>query len=552
MASVLPILKFTGILIEVLLIFNLLIFVHELGHFLAAKWRGLYVEEFALWFGKPLWRKKIRGVWYAINSIPAGGYVKLPQMAPMEAMEGRSEELPAEAHRPISALDKIIVAFAGPLFSFLLACVFAIIVWQLGRPMPEMESTTTIGFVQPDSPAEKAGIKPGDRILEIDGQKVNRFGGQSDDSITWRVVRSEGETVKLLIDRAGTTQTVEAKPRIPETKAWQRKGTRSIGIGPATTPVILKVEPGSAFAKAGLQPKDIITHINGNPLMNPEGIWEYAEMNRADSYTLTVERPGAGSLELPFTPGPLFIAKALKDSPAEKAGIKEGDRLVSVNGQKFASPSGVTRFIRANADKELAFVVNRNGTDQPPIPVKPVIEADEKRPMVGVVFDIAAGVQFNDFGRGQTRYPTVSEQIRLSVMSIVNTIDAIVSKKSDIGVQHMGGPIMMMNIYYRLFEQPEGWKLALWFSVLLNVNLALLNMLPLPVLDGGHIVLAIVEGIRRKPVNIRVLEWVQTACALLIIGFMLFVTFFDVQDVFGGGQKERTKFRHAQPAAESK
>src|SRR6187399_2945726 len=114
-------LKFFLIALEVLAIFNVLIFVHELGHFLAGKWRGLYVEEFALWFGKPLWRKKIGGVWYAINSIPAGGYVKLPQMAPMGGLEGEAADLPPEARRTISPLDKIIVAFAGPLFSLLLA-----------------------------------------------------------------------------------------------------------------------------------------------------------------------------------------------------------------------------------------------------------------------------------------------------------------------------------------------------------------------------------------------------------------------------------------------
>ena len=92
--------------------------------------------------------------------------------------------------------------------------------------------------------------------------------------------------------------------------------------------------------------------------------------------------------------------------------------------------------------------------------------------------------------------------------------------------------------------------MALWFSVLLNVNLALLNMLPLPVLDGGHITLAIIEAVRRKPANLKVVEWIQTACALLIIGFMLFVTFFDVQDLFGG--KDRNKFRYTTPAAQQK
>src|SRR3984885_3883187 len=121
-------LKFILIILEVLLLFNLLIGVHELGHFLAAKWRGLRIDRFAIWFGKPIWMKKIGGVEYALGWIPAGGYVQLPQMATMEAIEGKT----AEAAQPlpnVSPLDKIIVAFAGPLFSFGLACVFALIVW---------------------------------------------------------------------------------------------------------------------------------------------------------------------------------------------------------------------------------------------------------------------------------------------------------------------------------------------------------------------------------------------------------------------------------------
>ena len=95
----------------------------------------------------------------------------------------------------------------------------------------------------------------------------------------------------------------------------------------------------------------------------------------------------------------------------------------------------------------------------------------------------------------------------------------------------MNGPVTIMRAYYMMFESKEGWRLALWFSVVLNVNLALLNLLPIPVLDGGHIVLAIIEAIRRKPVNLKVLEAIQTACALALIGFMLYIGFFDVQDL---------------------
>src|SRR5881394_396886 len=95
------------IIFEVLALFNLLIIVHELGHFLAAKWRGLYIERFGIWFGKPIWEKKINGIWYSLGSIPAGGFVKLPQLAPMEALEGETE-IPKDQLKPISPLDKII------------------------------------------------------------------------------------------------------------------------------------------------------------------------------------------------------------------------------------------------------------------------------------------------------------------------------------------------------------------------------------------------------------------------------------------------------------
>src|SRR5882724_2517106 len=139
-------LKILLVVLEVLLLFNLLIFVHELGHFLAARWRGLKVERFAIWFGKPIWKTKYNGVEYVLGSIPAGGYVQLPQMAPMDIIEGKTET-PAEPLPSISAMDKIIVAFAGPLFSFLLAFAFALVVSVVGRPVTDTENTTTIGYV---------------------------------------------------------------------------------------------------------------------------------------------------------------------------------------------------------------------------------------------------------------------------------------------------------------------------------------------------------------------------------------------------------------------
>src|SRR5206468_1503202 len=128
-------------------------------------------------------------------------------------------------------------------------------------------------------------------------------------------------------------------------------------------------------------------------------------------------------------------------------------------------------------------------------------------------------------------HPNPVEQVYNSVTSTLDTIGAVASPRSDVKLQHLSGPLGIFRIYYLLFENERGWQLALWFSVILNVNLAILNMLPIPVLDGGHIVLALVEAVRRKPVNICVLEVVQTSCAVVIIGYMLYITFFDVQDL---------------------
>src|ERR1043165_1055720 len=135
------VLRVIFIVLEVLILFNLLIIVHELGHFLAARWRGLYIEGFGVWFGKPLWKKTVNGVQYSLGCIPFGGFVKLPQLAPMDIIEGEADVDRAQLPQ-ISALDKIIVAFAGPLFSLLLALVFAGIVWAIGRPVGESETKT--------------------------------------------------------------------------------------------------------------------------------------------------------------------------------------------------------------------------------------------------------------------------------------------------------------------------------------------------------------------------------------------------------------------------
>ncbi len=532
-------LKVIIILLEVLLFFNLMIVVHELGHFLAARWRGLVVERFGIWFGKPIWEKKIKGVWYSWGSIPFGGFVALPQLAPMEAVEGRSEvdraQLPA-----ISPLDKIIVAAAGPLFSLGLAAVFAVLVWWMGRPVAEAEATTTIGYVLPDSPAEKSGLRAGDRILAIDDQPVSRWGGISSDSVTWRIVRSEGDVVRVRYERDGKTQEAVATPIIPDRRVWQRKATRQLQMMAAETPMVGKVTPGSAADAAGLKPNDFITHVNGNRLHSPLGITEFARKNPGTPISLTVERE-AESLQVPILPRGALVAHVIPGSPAADGGFQVGDRVVAVDGQQFRVAEEFTQQIQKAGTRELVFTLDRQGT-QIEARVTPAVPIGESSPFIGVRWDTDLGIVYDDFGKVQVVHPGPIEQLRLSMMAIVNTLDALISKKSDIKLQHMSGPVQIVRIYYILFENAEGWRQAIWFSVILNVNLGLLNLLPVPILDGGHIVLALIEWIRRRPLNARILAYIQYGFASLVIGFMLYVTFFDAQDLITRDREPAMRF----------
>ena len=455
------------IVLEVLLLFNLLIFVHELGHFLAARWRGLKIERFAIWFGKPIWRTRIGDVEYCLGSIPAGGYVSLPQMAPMDIIEGKGEEK-KEPLPPISAMDKIIVAFAGPLFSFLLAIAFAVVVWAVGKPM-DVDKTTTVGWVDVDGPAWKAGLRPGDKILEVDNKPVSQFAPPAQDSITWRIIASEGTNIPIKYLRDGAEHMAYPVPFKRPTKWYERKALRQILITAAHDAIIYDVATNSPAAAAGLARGDKVVAVNGEPIHT-------------------------------------FVAVLHAEEQMTNAGAKPITITVQRGEEKF------DRTLMAEK------------------PLKPA----EAKPSFGIV-----GWQ------GSTTtvmsHPAPGEQIEASIGQIVGTLRTLISRKSDVGVQQLGGAVMIIRVYKNLFENEDGWRLVLWFSVIMNVNLALLNLLPLPVLDGGHITLAIIEIIRRRPVSGKILNYIQTSFAVMLITFMVYIMFFDTGDWIRSARKDRAE-----------
>jgi regulator of sigma E protease len=442
------------------MLFNIIIFVHELGHFLAGKWRGLQIDRFQIWFGKPIWKKEYKGVQYGLGWIPAGGFVALPQMAPMEAIEGGDKD--RKPLPPITPMDKIIVAFAGPLFSMLLALTAGLIVWGVGKPK-DFVPTQVIGEVLADSPAAKAGMLPGDKIVQINGKTVNGFTGTLD-SIFESVVLSSGPKIEFLVERPGVADPVRlvSSFEIQPAKWYQRRGLRQVGIAPLS--------------------------------------------------------------EL------LVVGGVIPHSPAAKAGIKEEDVIVSMNGKKFVDSEDAVKFIKSQGSGNIEVVISRDEKSF-------TLSVQAKKPLKPADSDPILGVSLfsSPYADKRIVHPDPFTQVGDSLRMMWTTLVGLVTPSSNIGIDHLSGPVGIAKMQYKLLQMDDGWRRILVFMVLFNVNLAVLNMMPFPVLDGGHIVLALLEKIFGRPVKAKPLEILQTVCAFMLISLMLFVSSKDIGDSFGHG-----------------
>jgi regulator of sigma E protease len=388
-----------------------------------------------------------------------GGFVALPQMAPMEMLEGKNEE--KESLAPITPIDKIIVAFAGPLFSFGLAFAFALLVWGFGKPVREQLQSTVVGSVVPGMPAELAGVRPGDQILEIDGVKVQSFAGMVD-SVLERIIYSEGEEIVLLIKRQGINEPVEIRCGFDkkERPAHQRQDFRRIGVTPISEAVV-----------------DI----------------------------------------------------TISNSPADKAGLERGDKILKANGQELFGRETLSFMIQKMGDdiKPIELLVLR-GSEKIKVSILPEfpIQPEGNPAMLGLQWQLPPMTI-------QSPGPNPFTQIWNGATAIYRTLSALMPwHDADVSVSQMSSAVGIGKHYYETLSDPVyGWRFAFVLSVLINVNLGILNLLPLPVLDGGHIAMALYEWVFKSPLNIKLMEMLQFGCALLLISFMIYVTWFDIGDL---------------------
>lgn len=566
------------------------IFVHELGHFLAARWRGLKVLKFSIGFGPKLFSWKGRdGCEYRISALPFGGYVALPQLADMGRLEGGSgrsgedmgeEERLARTLPRISYADKMIVSAAGAFFNVLFAVAIAAVVWVAGVPSPAAQNTTVVGWVpetiSPDgveipSPAYAAGIRPGDEILEVDSSPAQNFG-----HIAELVAMGSGRSpdgsplASLKIRRGGEVMDVSAAPTLVKTNVETGDEIRMLGIFPASPVRVSEVMEGSPAEKAGLMPGDVVEALDGEKIhsqMQIAGLLEKMGAPRpvslgilrggsrmrieAEPRRVAVARPlcavssadGGGKLRLvcvtrpgadPLafsSPGSVRILSVDGGGP-EFARLSPGDILVRVGDRDVSSLSDAAELFpaqSANAPVKMLFstpdgmgvreVVLAGGASASLVP-------PASRNMLGYTVSMERVVL----------HPSVWEQIVENVGRTWGALASLVNPSSDIGLRHLTGPIGIGRVMYGFSFIDI--SLVLSFVVLININLAILNLLPIPVLDGGHMLIATVGKLMRRPVPESVVAGLQGAFMLFFLGVMLYVVYFDVMRWRGDSREE--------------
>ena len=639
-----------NVLYSLLVVFGvgLVIFVHELGHYLAARAVGVRVEAFSIGFGKKIWGYTKGPTEYKLCMIPLGGYVKMAGEDPTRPTTGDPEEFGSK-----KVWQRILVIIAGVIMNMIFALIAFPIVFSIGVKF----EVPVVGAVTPGLPAWQAGLQPDDRIVALDGNKVISF-----EDVVTEVAVSNGPMV-FTIDRAGTTFDVTV---VPEEKGG---GFPVIGIKPPQRsefkidPALFETEDKSgielqraqALKAAGLTSDDVLIGLNGIPARQIETGWmRELERHPTRPVVLTV-RNGSGLRSVTLPPvledredseswrigvyghrGDRWIVdRVVPDSPAEKLlGLRPKDRILAVNGTPIGPRTLVSEFDQAvghgvdparvataipityNAPPTVTFLVKRGDAEEtltaqmPDLktrarlldtftltgPEGSWIEVQEGGPAQGaglrtgdqvteidgqaisnwdelrkavaaadgkpvsvsvkrdgkpasftvtpvrtpiqqnVVLKNVRGVEGLANWESETVRVPFPESIKVGFVytgrklkQVVKTLRSLV--RGSVSAKHLGGPITIFRASYRYSKL--GIMRGLLFLAVISINLAILNILPIPVLDGGWLVFLIIEKIKGSPVSERVMGICQWIGLALLLSLMLFVTWRDLARLFG-------------------
>jgi regulator of sigma E protease len=432
---------------------GIVVFVHELGHFLAARFSGIDVEAFSIGWGKPLLKKKIGDVEYRLGVFPIGGYCKMKG----ENSYGESWENSRNGKAPDPSsfygahpAKRVLVAFAGPFFNFLFTVLVLSVVWGIGFNVETLDNRIVIlaDIDGRSHPSDQAGLVSGDRVIEIAGKPIANYG-----DLRENIGLNPGKALAVKVERDGGIVELTVTPDL------EKSGEGKIGVYYWADPVVHAVVPGSPAEQAGLKAGDRILSMNGNPFPYTVAVFRIFSDVQPETFSVEYERGGE------------FFSAELR-------------------GVTYAGGAPET------------------GVEYPTIAYR--------TSSLSAPAALATGVR---------------ESVKTLVVSVKSL--ALLFRGIDL-TQAVSGPArityMVGEVAAQGFGQSfqAGLSSAGSFLALISIALCFMNLLPLPILDGGLIVLSVVEGIKGGPLNPKFVSMFQTAGFVIIFGLMVFSVFNDI------------------------
>ena len=419
-------------------VLGVMVLIHELGHFIVAKSLGVTVKVFSIGFGKRLFGIEKNGTDYRISLLPFGGYVKMAGDNPMET----NTDDPGEFNNH-PRWHRFLIAIAGPVTNIAFAILLLACIYKFHYPRPIGEGQTpTIGYVEPASPAEKAGLQAGDKIVAIEGRNNPDW-----EAVITQIALNPNQPVDLTIDRGGFQKQLQLTPRIE---------------GPDQT---------------------------GSPDFEP-----------AQPMTVTLLESGG---------------------PAQKSGLKVGDTIHAVNGHPVFSVLGLRRLLQTGSGQIAHVAFTRNGEPQT-LDIKPEVKTENGKSVYLLGLN-SNPVEIVKLPLGESFSRSIAKN-REYASEIFLLLEKMAQRK--VSMKAMSGPVGIAQVSGQVAREP-GWTPLLGFMCLISINLGVLNLFPIPILDGGMILLLAIEGLMRRDISVNWKERIYQASFVFLVLFAAIVVFND-------------------------